>query len=245
MQTIVNGFRLLVRALFLRDEAYEEMSEDPNPFVKGLTLIVVVAVLFSLVGIVGDTLEWATTPNLDRIQETVWREMQEGPWFKEIPPAERAKALAMMEQSYNIGWRIAKAFTPGPLSATIGVITNPVALVIGWLIYGFLAHIFAKLLGGTGNLGQTYGTTALAVSPRILNLVNLLPYAAVGGVATTWALICNYLALKNAHRLTPARAFWATILPFITLLVLVFLLSILGVTIVSNLIQGGRVSWQS
>jgi len=242
MQTLVNVFRPLIQALFLRNEAYEEMREDPNPFVKGLVLIVAVAVLFSLVGIVGNALEWATTPNLDRIQEVVWREVREGPWFEEIPPAERAEALAVTEQFYNIGWRIAKAFAPSPLSAAIGVITNPVALIIGWLIYGFLAHIFARLLGGTGNLGQTYGTTALAVSPRILNLVTLLPYAAVGGVAGTWALICNYLALKNAHRLTPARAFWATILPFVTLFVLVSLLGALGVAIVSSLIQGG---WSS
>lgn len=240
MQTIANTFRLLIQALFLRNEAYEEMREAPNPFVKGLTMIVVVAILFSLVGIVGDALEWATMPDMGKIQEAVWGEMMEAPWFKEIPPADQAEVRASMEQSYNLSWRITRALTPGPLGSALGVITNPVALVIGWLIYGFLAHIFARLLGGTGTFGQTYGTTALAVSPRILNLITLLPYAVVGGVAGTWALICNYLALKNAHRLTPARAFWATILPFVTLLVLVLLLSILGGVIVSSLIQGGR-----
>jgi hypothetical protein len=240
MQTIVNYFRLVIQALFLRNEAYEEMREAPNPFVKGLALIVVVAILFSLAGIVGDALEWATMPDLGKIQEEVWKEVRGGPWFDDIPPAQRAQAMAIAEQVYSTVWQITRSFTPSPLSAAVGVITNPVGLIIGWLIYGFLAHIFAKLLGGTGTFGQTYGTTALAVSPRILNLVTLLPYAVVGGVAGTWALICNYLALKSAHRLTPARAFWATILPFVTLFVLMLLLSILGVTIVSSLIQGGQ-----
>jgi hypothetical protein len=241
MQTIVNGFRLLIQALFLRNEAYEEMREDPHPFGKGLMLIVVVAILFSLVGVVGDVLEWATMPDLGRLQEEMWKEVRGGPWFDDIPLAQKEQALAVAEQIYNGVWQMVGAFTPSPLNAAIGVVINPVSLVIGWLIYGFLAHIFARLLGGGGTFGQTYGTTALAVSPRILNLVSILPYAAVGGVAGTWALVCNYLALKNTHRLTPARAFWATILPFVTLFVLIFLLGMVGVTMVSNLIQGGWV----
>ncbi|MFQ6058269.1 MAG: Yip1 family protein [Anaerolineae bacterium] len=240
MQTIASFFRPLIGALLLRDEAYADMRDDPSPFIKGLGLIVVVAVLFSLVGIVGDTLEWATTPNMDRLKEAVWEGMQDGPWFQGIPPDQRAEVLGIVRQQYNLGWQIAKGFAPSPLNAAVGVITNPFSLVVVWLVYGFLAHIFAKLLGGTGNLTQTYGTTALAVSPQLLNLVTILPYAEVGGVTGVWSLACNYLALKNAHRLTPARAFWATILPFVTLLVVAILLGILGVAVISALIQGGR-----
>lgn len=236
MQTIAAYLRLCTGALFLRDEAYTEMREAPNPFVKGLLLIVFVAISVSLVAIVGTVLEWATTPDFGRMQEAVWEGMMRMPWVKEIPPGEREGLLRMIRAQYDFGWGIAKQFAPRPLRAVIDVITNPISLVVGWLIYGLLAHFFAKVLGGRARLSQTYGCTALAVSPRLLNLVSFLPYTAIGGLATIWSLICNYLALKNAHELTPGRAFWATVLPILTLLLLVILLTIGGGMAIVNLI---------
>jgi len=236
MQTIVAYLRLCTEALFLRDESYAEMRDSPNPFVKGLLLIVIVAISVSLVAIVGTVLKWATTPDFGRMQEAVWEGMMKMPWVKEIPPGQRERVLGIIQAQYDFGWGIAKQFAPRPLRAIIDVITNPIFLVVGWLVYGLLAHLFAKILGGRARLGQTYGCTALAVSPRLLNLVSLLPYAAIGGLATIWSLICNYLALKNAHELTPGRAFWATALPILTLLLLVVLLTIGGGMAIANLI---------
>ena len=236
MQTIAAYLRLCTGALFLRDEAYAEMRDVPNPFVKGLILIVLVAILVSLVAIVGTVLEWATTPNFRRIQEAVWEGMMRMPWVKEIPPGERERVLGMIRAQYDFGWGIARQFAPHPLRAVIEVITTPISLVVGWLVYGLLAHFFAKVLGGRARLGQTYGCTALAVSPRVLNLVSILPYTAIGALATIWSLICNYLALKNAHELSPGRAFWATVLPILTLSLLVILLSIGGGMAIGNFI---------
>ncbi len=232
MQTIVSYFRLSARALFLRDEAYAQMRDADSPFVRGLILILLVALLFSLAAVVGDTLEWMTRPEVGRFEEAMWREMAEMPWFQEM--GQRGPEIpGRMRQQLGFGWQIARWLSPGPRRAALGLLINPLLLVIGWLIYGLWAHTFATTLGGKANLGQTYGCTALAVSPRLLSLITVLPYAAVGGVATTWSLVCNYLALKNAHGLSPGRAFWATILPLITLvptlLVLIVLLIIVAV----------------
>ncbi|MFQ5814054.1 MAG: Yip1 family protein, partial [Anaerolineae bacterium] len=127
----------------------------------------------------------------------------------------------------------------GPRRAALGLLINPLLLVIGWLIYGLWADAFATTLGGKANLGQTYGCTALAVSPRLLSLIAVLPYAAVGGVATTWSLVCNYLALKNAHGLSPGRAFWATILSLITAALILLLFIVLLILIVVAVVMGG------
>jgi hypothetical protein len=66
----------------------------------------------------------------------------------------------------------------------------------------------------------------------------------VGGVVGTWVLICRYVALKQAHRLTWGRAFWATVLPILVLGLVGLILAGVGVAIASTLasqIFGGGV----
>jgi len=241
MSTVFDALRLCPSALLLRDKAYEEMREVASPFTKGLILIIVVGVLVSLVNIVGTTLEWATSPSPKDIKDVVWEGMMEMPWVEEIPPERRGEIIGAIRQRYERGWRLFPRLfgAPHPASAVLGVVVKPLALLIGWLIYGLLAHIFARLLGGGARLGQTFGCTALAVSPQLLNLANLLPYISVGGVVGVWTLICNYLALKNAHRLSWGRAFWATLLPFITLALLAIALAAAGALMASGFITKG------
>ncbi|MEE8392327.1 MAG: Yip1 family protein [Anaerolineae bacterium] len=237
MQTIVSYFRLLARALFLRDEAYAEMRDADRPFMRGLILILLVALLFSLVAIVGDTLESATRPGAGRLEEAMWQEMAEMPWFQEMEQR-RPDEMPEIRQQLEFAWQIAKWLSPGPRRAALGLLINPLLLVISWLIYGLWAYAFATTLGGKANLGQTYGCAALAVSPYLLSLVTVLPYAAVGGVAITWSLVCSYLALKNAHGLSPGRAFWATILSLITAALILLLFIVFFILIVVVMAMG-------
>ncbi len=231
--------RLAWDALLLRDRAYEEMRASTGPFVRGLILIVLVALVFSIPAVVGKGLERLTSPDPGRIQEAVRQGLAEMPWYRQS-----AAASPQFEQSFRQGydtwWQVfGPMLFPNPLQAALGVILNPIGLVIGWLIYGFLAFLFARLLGGQGNLGQTYGTTALAVSPQLLGVISVLPYVTVPGL-TTWSVVCNYLALKHAHRLSPGRAFWATVLPYLFLLLVVVLLGALVAALVVIATRGGR-----
>ncbi len=239
MQTVLDTLRLCPRALLLEVGAYEEMRASANPFVRGLILIVVVGVLISLVGIVGETLEWATTPSFEEMQKIVWQGMQRMPWVRQIPLENRREVMEIVRQRYDFGWRIARLFAPNPLRAALRVIATPIIFLMGWFVYGLLAHLFAKLLGGQASFGQTFGCTALAVSPQLLNLANLFPYVEVGGVVGLWTLICNFVALKTAHRLDTGRAFWATVLPLVVLALIAVGLAAIGVAIVGALI-GGR-----
>jgi len=228
METIKDLLRLAWRALLLQSDAYATMAERPSPFVRGLILIVIIGVLFSLTGIVGTTLERLTTPDMGAIKEAVRQGLQEMSWYRAL--SGEPEFVRQFSQGYDLWWQIfGSLFTPNPLGAVAGIITNPFGLILGWLVYGLLAHLFARLLGGQASLGQTYGATALSASPQLLNLANFIPYVEVGGVVGTWALICNFLALKTAHRLTTSRAFWATVLPFILLFVIFIVLGIVGV----------------
>lgn len=238
METTTSTFRQAIDAALLRDSAYRSMRDSPNPFSQGLTFVVGVGLIVALLSIVGAILMRLTSPDLGAIQATVWQEIQNMPWVEQIPASERAGVMRQVRQSFDIGWRIARMFAPGIGNAVINVILNPLSLVVGWLLYGFLAFLSARALGGKGRLDQTYGATALAAAPRMLGVVNVLPYVETAGLGT-WALICNYLAIKNTHELSPWRAFWATVIPFILLLLFVVGLAVLGIAIAAATFVGG------
>lgn len=238
MERITSTFRDAIDALLLRERAYESMRDRPSPFTRGLTFVVSVGLIVALVSIVGAVLLRATSPDLGAIQEAVWQGMREMPWVEQIPPGERAEVMEIIRRNFDLGWRIARLFAPSLGNALVNVILNPIALVAGWLVYGLLAFLAARILGGKGRLDQTYGTTALAVAPRMLGVVNVLPYVDTAGLGI-WALICNYLAIKHTHHLSPWRSFWATVIPFILLFLFAIGLVVLGVGLAAVTMGGG------
>lgn len=243
MQALTRTVRLLWEALFLRHEAYEIMAEDDNPFVEGLFILVMLGLLVGLVGIVGTTLEWASAPNLDDIQRVVLDNLTQMPWYEKMQQQGGAQAVAMFQRLYDLIWQFMRMLAPSPTGALAGIVLWPLGLIIGWLVFGLIAHVLARLLGGTGNLGQTLGTTALAAAPQLLNAVAALPFVAMAGVGT-WTLLCRYMALRTAHDLTWPRAVWAALLPPIIVGLVIAILALLGVllfgTALGTLFTGGQ-----
>jgi hypothetical protein len=233
--------RLTWEALFLSEEPYAEMREGSNPAVRGLGLVVLIALAVAVVGLVGTTLEWATTPSMGDIQRIVWEGIQKMPWYQEMESDPQFREL--MQKQFAMGWRIFPQLfgAPNVPSAALRIVLLPLGLVLTWLLYGVVAYLFARLLGGQGGLGQTLGCTALAVAPQVLNLATFFPYLVVGGVVGTWTLLCRYVALKTCHRLTWTRALGATLLPYVALAVVVASFACLG-GVVFGLISGGGTS---
>jgi hypothetical protein len=219
--------------LLFNEEAYEEMRASTSPVVRGLIFIVVVGVVIAICGIIGSGLEWASTPDLGEIKDTVFFYMKQMPWWDLDP-----QALAQFEESYNLGWQVFPRMFGAPDigSAAVGLIAIPLGLVIRWLIYGLLAYVFARWLGGTGTLGQTLGVLALAVAPQALNVLTIIPFVQVGSIVAVWGVLCAYYGLKTAHNLSWTRTLWATLLPFILVVAVLILLAccssaILGVAL--------------
>lgn len=237
MEGIVHSLRLGWRALLLKEEAYQEMKTSSNPVVKGLWLIIAVGVVIALVGLVGTVLEWASTPDLQEIKDTVHAYLLDMPWWDEMPP----QALEQFEQWYELGWRVFPSLFGAPNigGAALGIITTPVGLVIRWLIYGLLAYLFARWLGGTANLSETLGVLALAVAPQAVNLLRLFPFVQAGNLVAVWGILCAYVGLKTAHRLSWERAVWATILPFLLVMVVATLTGCLVSALIAVAVKGG------
>jgi hypothetical protein len=245
MAVTVNPFHRLWRALLLQPSAYEEMREDDNPFVEGLYLIAVMGVVVALFGLVGTLVEWASMPPLADIKDVIYRNLVQMSWYQMLQEQAGQAFVEQFQRNYDLGWQIFPRLFGAPDlgSAALGIVLTPLSLIVGWLIYGILAHVSARLLGGEGSLSQTLGVTALAAAPQLLNLANLFPNVVVGGVVGTWVLICRYMGLRVAHDLTWPRTLVATLLPSIILWLLSVFLAILGLAIagpfLAEMLKGG------
>jgi hypothetical protein len=238
MDGIVGSLRLGWNALLLKEDAYEEMRLSANPVVKGLILIIVVGVVIALCGLVGTAIEVASTPDLAQIRDIVNRYLPQMPFWAEIERTDPG-ALRQFQDVFDTVWQVIDTMTPTIGGAFVGIIGTPLALVIRWLVYGLLAYVFARWLGGTGNLSETLGVLALAVAPQVLNVLAFLPFVQMGNVVSVWGVLCAYFGLKVAHKLPWGRAVWATLLPFILAFALLFLMACLGSAIFGALIRGG------
>ena len=238
MDGIVGSLRLGWNALLFKEDAYEEMRAAASPVVKGLILIIVVGIIIALFGLVGTALEIASTPDPGEIRVIVERNLAQMPFWDEIE-REDPGALRRFQQIFDTVWQIVETMTPSIGGAALGIIGVPLALVIRWLIYGLLAYVFARWLGGTGSLSETLGVLALAVAPQVLNVLTLLPFVQMGNVVSVWGVLCAYFGLKVAHKLSWGRTVWATLLPFLLAYALLFLLACLGTAIFGAVIRGG------
>lgn len=237
MDGIVGSLRLGWDALLLKEDAYEKMRADASPVVRGLVLIIIVGLAVALFGLVGDLLEWASTPDLNEIRDTVFRYITQMPWWQEA--ARDPEFTRIFQWFWDTNWNVAIFSSPSPGGAVANILITPLALVIRWLIYGLLVYLFAIWLGGTANLSETLGVLALAVAPQVLNALTIFPGVSVGTVVSVWAILCAFVGLKVAHKLTWQRAVWVTLLPYILFVVVAFLASCLGSAIFAALVKGG------
>lgn len=239
MDGIVDSLRLGWNALLFKEDAYEEMSSSPSPVVKGLVLILIVGVVIALLGLVGTALEWASIPDLSVMQSTIFHYITQMPGWNEAA-REAPEFVEQFETWFNRGWDFFPRLfgAPDVFGAALSIIVTPLGLVIRWLIYGLLAYLFARWLGGTGDLSMTLGVLALAVAPQALNVLSLLPFVEMGSLVSMWGILCAYYGLKTVHKLSWGRAAWATLLPFILALVLLILAGCAGTALLGVLIGG-------
>ncbi|MEZ4767780.1 MAG: Yip1 family protein [Caldilineales bacterium] len=221
MQAITRSFGLLWDALFLQRDAYARMRDDDNPFVEGLFILVVLGVLLAVAGVIGTTLEWASSPNLDAVREVVLKNLQTMDWYQLMQQSPGGESSFL--QVWNSIWNAFASLAPSPLRSLTGIITRPLALIIWWLVFGLLAYGFARLFGGKGTLNQTMGATALAASPQVITLLTVLPFVAIASLGT-WTLLCSYMALRTVHDLSWPRAVFAALLPPVIIGVIVALI---------------------
>jgi hypothetical protein len=233
--------QLIVGGLFLQEETYAKMRDVAKPFGKGLVIVAGIGLVVGVLNYIGAIIDYATKPSLEQLKATVFQGLTGMAWYTQLEASR--EFVTQFKNGYDLFWQYAGSmFVRNPLSVMeiSNVVLIPLGLIIGWLIYGLLAHLFARLLRGDGQLGRGLGALALATSPQIFQIVAVIPAGGVGiGVIGLWSLVGNYLALKTAYRLTPARAFWAAILPLVVYAVVILVLALVGFLAIAAAIRGG------
>lgn len=239
MDSLVGSLRLGWQALLLREEAYDRMRAAASPVVKGLVFILVLGLAIALLGFIGNVLEWATTPDLLAIKDTVYEYLTQMPWW-EMAGGSSPEFRQQFQRWYDWGWNLGLTLGGPNLGySAANIVLTPLGLVARWLIYGLLAYVFARWLGGTADLSETLGVLALAAAPQVLRALTILPYVGVGSLIAIWGVLCAYVGLKTAHNLPWHRAVWATLLPFLLALLVLFFAACLGSAIFAIAVRGG------
>ncbi|MGB2842171.1 MAG: Yip1 family protein [Halobacteriota archaeon] len=125
-----------------------------------------------------------------------------------------------------------------PLSPAASIILSVVIGFIGWVVIAGVLHVVAKILGGKGVFTEMLVLMGFAALPNVfqapIGLVVILYGGLAGafislglsGILAIWILILNVLAIREAHKFSTGRAIATLVLPFVVLIVLVFILMI-------------------
>ncbi len=222
-------------ALFLKREAYEYQRDRKDSFAHGLLFIVLAGIVVALFGIAGAFLRFATSPSADAVKNTVLTYLQSMPWYTQfIQSAPQAEQQFL--SGYSQFWAVAGSSLMGYPSSSgdwawllASVLTTPLLLIIGWLVYGVLAHLIAGQNNPHAGLGHGLGTLALATSPQLLNIITIVPHAGLtGGIVGLWTVILNVFALRTAYRISTRRAIGAALFPLLLLFIVLLLLGCLA-----------------
>lgn len=219
MQSVLEFVRLGLGGLFLEQQVYQQQRESPESLRRGFILVATIGVLVGLATLIGQVGEALVTPASDVMMRTIYEGLTAMPWYQDLLEMQPGFADEFREQFDRIAQIIRLFQGGGVIGGLVSFVLSPLLYLLGWLIFGLLAHVIARALGGSGTLAQTLGCTALAAGVSLLNLVQIVPFAQVAGVGLL-SLVANYVAIREAHELAPGPAFWATILGPLLLLVL-------------------------
>ena len=236
-------WHIWLSALFLRGETYEYQRDRKNPFGHGLLFIALIGVIVALFGILGAGLRFAGGPNIEAIKNIVLTHLENMPFYDAMGSARQSDFLRGYDQFWNnLGGVLAGYPTNARETVLLlaTVVTTPLGWIIGWLLYGGLAHLIARAGKHETNLAAGLGALALATAPQLLKVIEFLPGANVSGLMiAVWTCICNVVALRIAYRISTRRAVSAALFPILLLLIPLALLLCIGLIALIGAGRGG------
>jgi hypothetical protein len=227
-------------------------------FLRGVVVVALVALIAALPLFVINLVNGLSTRGgqaneFTQQQQALQRMM---PFMQGVPP----EVLAFMKQGFEVGSEIAARIEalPTPIPRPIGRglealgtwLSKPFAgarfplAVAGfgtWLGYGVLVMLFARLLGGRGDMAGFFGTTSLYAVPHLLNVLSPVPYlgSLIGFVAFAWGAAIYVKATAVSHDITLERAVLAALLPLLVALTILIVLGI-GLIVFIAIAAAGR-----
>jgi hypothetical protein len=195
---------LVGKALVLEAEPFLTLAEDDNPWVEGLFLVTCVGVALGGAHLIGGLLWTASMPPADAVREALLPAVQQLAAQVGFAP-DPMQVEAAFHQFWN--WGAGVIGYQGGLARLFFALLEPIWLVLQWFFLAIVTHGAARLLGGTGTLVQTLGTTALAAAPYVLGLLTIIPFVSVSALLlAVWSLLIVYRAVEITHDLSWQRS---------------------------------------
>ena len=210
-------FGLLGQALLLNGAAYTAVRDDRTPFRRGFLALLLVLGLVALARLIGLGLGLLAAPQLGSLQQMIGDFVTGLPWYAQQVQADPQFA-GNFQIGYFVGWDALRVLLGIPAPSVTGglYILFLVATLVNWLVYGVLAHLVARWLGGQARFSQTLGVTALAYAPLLLFTVELVPGAVMPvGLVFAYLLVAKFMAIGQAHSLSGGRALAAVLAPYL------------------------------
>lgn len=226
---------LVGKALVLEAEPFLTMAEDDNPWVEGLFLVTCVGVLLGGAHLIGGLLWTASLPPADAVREALLPSVQQ--LFARIG---LSSDPFQVEATFRQFWQWGAGFFgyQGGFARFFFALLEPVWLVLQWFFLSLVTFGAARLLGGTGTLVQTLGTSALAAAPYVLGFLTIIPFVSVNGLLlAVWSLLITYRAVEIVHDLSWQRATLAVLIAPLFLVALLLFFAAISTVILS--IGGG------
>jgi hypothetical protein len=208
---------LILRALLLQPDAFDQMRDDDNPAMEGALLVAVIGAGTAILAFAGQLLAAASGPRLLEVKAAVLdnfvRFSAGQAWWQSF--SADARRLEDFQRLLDRGWQLLPPMfgAPDPGMAALRILSWPLMGLLAWVAYGLLAHLAARVLRGSGTLNQTLGTTALASAPLLLLGLGIVPYLTLGSFIGIWQLLARYRAIQSAHHLSWGRAVTAAVAP--------------------------------
>jgi hypothetical protein len=223
----------LWRTVILDDGAFQDWSERPNVFLRGIVLIILVTLVAEII-VFGVNLVAQVQPvDLTVIPEEMnkWYETQ-SQWTPEMGPEFRKFWEGMMDVMFPMMRELSEIKAPLPqgivgfLNAVGGWLARSVAAIGGWLFYGALVLIAVRLLGGKAKLPVFLGTVAVYIVPGLLAILQPIPCLGLvlALVGTVWSIVVYMKATSVVTGLDAGRSIVAVVAPIVVITALSILI---------------------
>jgi hypothetical protein len=104
--------------------------------------------------------------------------------------------------------------------------------VFAWFTYAFLSSLLGPRMGGSAKKGALWGAMALAFTPQVLKVANLIPGLTVPtSLVGIWTLACIYQAVRATYSFSMKRSVALIVLVYLLNILLILLALVLGVVL--------------
>ncbi len=230
----------LFRTALLDDAAYRDWQERPNLFLRGIILIAIVSLITGLIPFAINLVNQVRPVDADAIRQQIDEAMEMqfrfNPTWQDMDPEARQMMEKMVDVMVPMITDIMEVRAPLPqgisgfFQAFGAWLSRTVRSLAGWLLYGAMVLVVVNLLGGSARLPNFLGMVALYAVPAVLGLLAQIPWIGClfGLAALVWSIAVYVKATSVAGGLDIGKSILAVFAPFVVLLLLAVLLTILS-----------------